>query len=825
MDRDVMRRAGIWAAMAGGVFGMAAWAQEGGSPDAGSPPAQPEAQPAAQPPIQPEQLPRPMQAEEEITFPAFGDGVELLALVKWAAGEMGINMDVDPGLAGQKVYLNAPISFPKSRLLVILNAMLEQRGYAITYDDVTSFYRVGPKANVSPTYQGDLRTTRVITTPGIKPSAISQVAQGVMTDGQVKAAYLDDIGAIIVTASPRLAQAYEDAVARIVEELRAMELMVFDVRYVAAPVARQQLIELSTGIQQTGQAGQTGQPLTPPPGTGQPAAATGATAGQLSNLSTRLIVAPNGNSLIFRGRAEERAEVERLLNVIDRPSELEFRRYFTGSSTRNIARHASERGLGPVTEFSEQESAQQAFQSPGQQPGQQAQVSTQTGGSRIVSDPATGWIGYYGTPEQHETFAEIARAFGSEGEILVVRVYKLRHSNAKDVETVLTALIQNQAPAGELPLGPTGQGPPSQQSRERPFTPPETGEQTEEDSFTGGPDVFVIADEANNQVVVKAPLRQQQEFKRLIEKLDLQRPQVHLRTQIVAVTATDDIRLRFETQLINAGGEGGVIQFNTGLSSPGEGGITAPKVVAAGLSGFTGALLTNDYVPIIVQALQTNVDGRILATPSILVNDNEEAELTNQDIFPFQTQSQTNNSVVQGFEEAAAGTTFGVTPHISDGGDVRLEFNIVQSAFTGSPPIEGAPPPKRETTVNGFATVPHGMTIVVGGLTFENTSETVLKIPLLGDIPLVGHLFRDTQKQNQKTVIYIFITPTVVRDTQGEMLTLLTKGPRAVAGIEDDIPSLTPIMVELHDAEAFLATLEAGTVERREPGPSPDGEE
>ena len=115
---------------AGSMLTPIAAAQDGGAPvNAGQ--------------AQPEQA----QPEEMITFPDFSAPVELRVLVDFAASQLGINMDIEGNLSGT-VALNAPISFPKSQLLTIVNALLEQRGFAITYDELTTFYRVGPKGTV-----------------------------------------------------------------------------------------------------------------------------------------------------------------------------------------------------------------------------------------------------------------------------------------------------------------------------------------------------------------------------------------------------------------------------------------------------------------------------------------------------------------------------------------------------------------------------------------------------------------------------------------------------------------------------------------------------
>lgn len=780
---------------AGSMLTPIAAAQDGGAPaNAGQ--AQPEQ-------VQPGQV----QPEEMITFPDFSAPVELRVLVDFAASQLGINMDIEGNLSGT-VALNAPISFPKSQLLTIVNALLEQRGFAITYDELTTFYRVGPKGTVGASLGGGLATTRIIHTPNIKPSQIASTVSAIIGDAGVKATYLDDLSTIIITASPRLADTYESLIKRVIEELSNMKLMRIDVRFVDAPTAIKQIVELDSGQQQ--QSGPQIPGAQPVIGGGQ-----GGTtpSGTHSNLSGRLIVSPQGNAIIFRGREDELVYVQNLLEVIDRPNSIEMKRYYTGTYTSNIAKYASASGLGEVTQF--ETTQQQAGLAPGfsfnPQTGQYEQQSSTIGGSRIVADPNTGYTVYYGTLEQQVAFGNIVDTFKPENDIPVVRAYRLRYAKAEQVAEILQAILSGQQQSGEIPLGAGGVG---QFPGQQPAIAAPPGEGSEE-SFSGV-NVFATADIDNNQIVVKAPIRQQEEMRKLIqEKLDIRRAQVFLKAQIIAVNASEDFQLAFETQLINANGRGGVFETNFGLSAARDDVLT-PKTVLAGLQGATAALIKSQYVPIIVNALQRDVDGRVIATPSILANDNEPATVMSVETFPFLVQSQTTNSTLSSFEEAEAGTTFEVTPIIGDSGYVTLEYSIEQSRFSGSPPSEGAPPPQASNTITGNSSVPSGMTIVLGGISFKNLQDTVVKLPLIGEIPLLGLLFSDTQKIDQESIIYVFITPEVIRDEDYRDLALLTKGPQAEVALDPDLPPLKPVFMEMYDVSADPVNDDAGLVRARE---------
>ena len=93
-------------------------------------------------------------------------------------------------------------------------------------------------------------------------------------------------------------------------------------------------------------------------------------------------------------------------------------------------------------------------------------------------------------------------------------------------------------------------------------------------------------------------------------------------------------------------------------------------------------------------------------------------------------------------------------------------------------------------------TVPSDSTVVIGGLVVENDGETVVRVPLLGDIPLVGQLFRDTRKDGSKTTLYVFLKPRVMREPTLNDYRLLTEGPQAASGLDSDVPYLPPIVMK-----------------------------
>ncbi len=787
-------------------------------PNAGQPPAGGEAPP-----------PRP--GDDLIQFSDFSEPVDIKELVGFFAGSMEINIVGSDALSGTVVF-NAPIEVPRSQLMRLLDSLLEQHGFTIT-GDPTGFYRIQKLDQLDLAPGGEHSPTRIIPTPGIKPSSLSDLIQKQMTAPDrpmSKVAFVDDLGIIVITDSPRRIAALELLIRQILDRRTEQQFMRFELQFIAATVARQRVISLLGAPTQSGFPG-----MVP----GQEGLLMGGSViSNLANLPDRLSVDAQGNALIFRGNADEAREVDKVLAVLDVPNNLDTRAYFCGSAGTAIAQIAKGRGLGEVQEV--QTAAAEASGAnvfPGIRPGENLgfpglpqQSQAPAGGPTLIVDMDRGIILYLGTPAQHEQFAAIIKEFDTEQDQIVIETYKLLHQDAQEMADLILGLLNNQgvatgnAPGSLLPQqgrGRTSGGRASGSQRntagslfDQPRAPAAATPRTSNPTGTSGgsgagfsqsDDVFVLADVANNQVVVKAPGKLQAQFRDLIERLDLRRPQVYIEAKIVSVTASEEFRLAFEYQLINAGGKGGALNFNNGLSSFGTTGtFTDPKSVNTGLGGLTAALIQSDQVPVIINALQRNVDARILSSPQLLVDDNEFATLISVEQQPTtsttQTQGNPSQTAFSGYEEA--GTTLEVTPHISRGGYVRLEYAIIQSAFT-APGAGGLPGPRLQNEVNSSSvTVPSDTTVVVGGLTVSSIGDTIVKVPLIGDLPLVGHLFRDTNKNDRKTTLYVFLTPRILQNPTIRDLTLLTRGPQAEAALESEIPDIEPAHIEIVDGPA-----------------------
>ncbi|MDF1809380.1 MAG: secretin N-terminal domain-containing protein [Phycisphaerales bacterium] len=727
--------------------------------------------------------------EPQISFGVFSEPIELTTLIDYVGSSLDVNIVVKGSPTGEIVF-NAPKTLPKSKLIDFLDAMLEQFGFTISYDAASSFYLVQPITDLKPVYGTERASMLIIPTPNIKPSlivnalnaALGGASGGTNPNANSNAIQaVDELGVLIVSAPPRDSQRVQMMVNEFIRLDENQQYIRLELSHIAAPIALDRAIGLVGGSNAT-----TGVPGVPGGGGGNP---TTNTAGSLSNIADRITVDPQGNALIFKGNENEIERVRKILAVIDVPNTLQPKSYFAGSSAASIADIAKGRGLGDVILIEPTQQQQNPFNNFG---GQNQQFNQQNnsegqGGPVMVVDIERGSIIYYGTDNQQAQLAALLEELKTEDERIVRKIYGLDHTDALVIQDLLNGIMfgQQQTGSSELLDGAAGR------STNQTFF---GGFPLSEDS-AGAFDpnqITITADENSNQIIINAPIKQQDEIEALISELDRQRSQVYIQALIVSISDNEDFTLAFETQ-INAGQYSAGTNF--GLSTPGTL-FQDPKSVATTLGGLTQAVIMSEYVPIIVNATQTNTDVRILSTPQLLVNNNEESTIASVSEQPFTQDTPSNGGIATsfgGFEEA--GTTLTVTPSISQGGFIRLQYDIEFSNFTAASGTAGSPPPRDRRTITGSATIPSDATIVLGGITVEDIRDTVIKVPFLGDIPLAGELFKRTNKVNNRSKLYVFLTPRIMTDPNFNDLKLFSNGPQSDMMVDPDLPNLEPELI------------------------------
>lgn len=290
----------------------------------------------------------------------------------------------------------------------------------------------------------------------------------------------------------------------------------------------------------------------------------------------------------------------------------------------------------------------------------------------------------------------------------------------------------------------------------------------------------VEIDELNNALILAAPAAVIREIKNIVGKLDISRPQVLIEA-VIAQLSEDQAKSLGADLLYTSKDKGGYLTNFDGLLSSLVGTAVNGTPDAATLTTIIGTVpassvaVGGDFDPatgkgmgLLIQALQSDDDTNILSTPSVVTLDNEEATLTSGEEVPFQTGSYTNSSSGSSssnpfttYNREEVGILLKVKPQISKGNAIRLEIEQESSKVkSGSAGLQTT----SKNTIKTNVMIDDGQLLVLGGLIEDTFSESEAKVPLLGDIPLLGRLFKKASKTENKQVTMMFIRPTIIRN-------------------------------------------------------------
>jgi general secretion pathway protein D len=295
---------------------------------------------------------------------------------------------------------------------------------------------------------------------------------------------------------------------------------------------------------------------------------------------------------------------------------------------------------------------------------------------------------------------------------------------------------------------------------------------------------MIQADPATNSILINAPDAIYNNLRAALDKLDVRRAQVYVEALITEITADKAAEFGVQWQSLSGVEKSGTNAFGgTNFGGPGQNvlGIAAnPASAGRGLNvGVINGVVNIPGVGeilnlnLLIRALESDNNANILSTPTLLTLDNEEARIIIGQNVPFITGSYavtgaaTTPTPFQTIERRDVGLTLRVRPQISEGGTVRLQiYQEVSSVVeTLLPNPAGVTTNKR--AVESTVLVDDGQIVVIGGLIQDGVRETVEKVPLLGDIPLLGALFTYSTRARSKTNLMVFLRPTVLRTVQG----------------------------------------------------------
>ena len=354
----------------------------------------------------------------------------------------------------------------------------------------------------------------------------------------------------------------------------------------------------------------------------------------------------------------------------------------------------------------------------------------------IVPDDRTNTLYLVGTPKVIERVSPLIEKLDKPMEVKKgnVHIVKLNYAFAEDTAKVLDGLFKDSA--GKENYGLKGA-------------------------------VKIVADKASNSLIILSSPEDFQVIKEVIKSIDVKRPQVFVEVQIVEMSMDKLLQMGVEWKFLSRGDYvpfGGSLYGNLPLQ---------PGYPSASPGLLLGIAKWRDGVPdigLLINAYAKEGGVNVIATPQILTLDNEEAEINISKVIPYSTgiKYDANNNPVISYDYKDVGIVLKITPHITASGEVRLKvYEKVEDVVGYANADQTAPiTSKREarTTVD----VKDGQTLVIGGLIKKKKLTTVERVPVLGNIPVVGNLFKKTGHQVEKTNLLVFITPRVVRSIEDE---------------------------------------------------------
>ena len=410
--------------------------------------------------------------------------------------------------------------------------------------------------------------------------------------------------------------------------------------------------------------------------------------------------------------------------------------------------------------------------------------------SKVVADERTNKLIVISDEKSFQRIMELVRQLDTptagEGTIHVIF---LKNANAEDLSNTL----QNLASGASRRTGPSGSPAPGAGALASPpgVSAPRTSGSGTAELFSG--EVKVTADKPSNSLVIIASASDFAVVQRLIDKLDRPRRQVFVEAVImeVDISNTSDLGVGMHLAVpVNTPNGKGFIPI--GLEPGRINSLNPSSALQLGgfLTGLVGPVSAElkDIFPfpsvgVVIQALQSNSDVNVLSTPHLIAQDNEESEIIVGQNVPFQagynpgfatgatgtnasTSTLANNfnvaSLIAPIQRQNVDLKLKIKPQIHEGDMVRMDIEESQEEIVSNDPTLGPTTAKR--SVKTKVVVTDQSTIVIGGLVQERNLTSVSKVPLLGDIPVLGWAFRSTNTIKKKTNLLLLLTPYIIRD-------------------------------------------------------------
>ncbi|MBB6429514.1 secretin N-terminal domain-containing protein [Algisphaera agarilytica] len=687
------------------------------------------------------------------------DPVPLERLLDFASQRLDLNIIYDPEkVRGQQVSIKSPAQVPADTLRDLIDEVLRSRGLVLAEDDRAGWYRVvsiDELAQAARIADGDNEQrggvlTQVFLLDGLSAQAASELVTPFLTPSAGKVSANASTGLLLVTDYAANVRRIESLLEAIRGAAGPQVREYYNVQHLAAEDLSLMLL----------QALGAGDDIEAAPTVGV------------------VVDEPANRVLLLGGEAQVRAALA-LAESIDVDSGLMPRVYRFRYTSADRFETQMRRMLDASVSS----------------PSYESSVDTASG-VMILTAPDSVHRRVESLREQLDV--------ATDDQASPVRFYKVKNANAADILETIRGLEDDGSAADRLliegaegavgailPLGrELGDVPPGNSEINREVVglrgEGADGEGSQRPKAVRTPNATLTADENTNSIIVVAAPATQAIYAKLIEELDRRRAQVMIEVTMITLDTTDNFSLGVDILAGDQNGENQSFVFNRfGLNEIGADG----RLDLAPALGFNGVVLSADIADVIVQALKSDGNTRVASAPRILVNDNETGSIASVLGQPVASINQGQNSdtvTFEGFVEA--GTSIEMTPHIAEGDHLRLEFSVALESFSGDAASTNLPPPRQSNTVESHVTLPDGSTIVVGGINFDSYSETIQRVPLLGEIPVLEYLFSSRTIMESQNTLFVFMRPVILRQDDFSDLRFYSRESRELAGLALDEP-------------------------------------
>ena len=710
--------------------------------------------------------------------------LEIIALIDLVGKYLNLNYLYDETKVTGSVTIKVQGKLKVRELYDLLGSVLKFRGFVMSRKgNLVTITPAAEALDQDPTFADSIKPGDVIVTKVFHLQYISTAAaKKLLTEMKLgpSTTEIPETGTLVITEYAFRMQRIEDllSIVDVPGPPREFKLRILSYTLAEALVPKIQTLAEQLGTVNITVGATTPTPTTPtaramrartpaPQPQQAPTAETGRKTGVYIDFDKRT------NRVLMIGLANEIAAVDRIIDSLDVPQQdLRIVREYEIQYVDIDKIVQSLKDFGIIV--SGGTSAAPTVITPGEKTAPMPQAATATPGivsidlPQIVMLEATNSLLVNATSEQHIQISRIISYIDREPiqAAIPYKIYRLENQEPEALAEVLNNLIQKTVKDKEGKIQ-------------------QTIKYTEEN-------IAIVPDKNTFSLIVYASRKNQEWIGNLIKSLDRRRPQVLIEVSLVEITRDDEFN--YDLSIVanakslvtgNLAVTGGQL-IKTASGSNLEGGFNLTDITGANLGAVKG-FYSNDRIQALLTLIDKKSYGRVLAKPKVLVNDNEQGDI-------LTTERTYVSSTIQSYPGTTTGTTpipvttqtwtpyeakieLKITPQISEGDLLRLVIVMTREDFQNlaKATARGSPPDYATSNVNTIVTVPDGSTIILGGLTKLNQTKAASKVPLLGDIPVAGALFRSASKVDTGNKLYIFVKANILRPEQTAGLKQLEK--------------------------------------------------